>query len=68
MQNTESEILTGSTSWTTQQSIAIMAVDNLRPSTQCLELMDQIDAQKITHEQAVAAILQKAAQYAAFAA
>ena len=65
MQNTESEILTGSTSWTTQQSIAIMAVDNLRPSTQCLELMDQIDAQKITHEEAVAAILQQAARYAA---
>lgn len=68
MQNAESEILTGSTSWATKQSIAIMAVDNLRPSAQCLELMDQIDAQKITHEQAVAAILQKAAQYATNAA
>lgn len=68
MQNTESETLTGSISWATQQAIAIMAVDNLRPSAQCLELMDQIDAQKVTHEQAVAAILQKATQYAANAA
>lgn len=68
MQNTESETRTDSTNWATQQSIAIMAVDNLRPSAQCLELMHQIDAQKITHEQAVAAILQKAAQYAANAA
>jgi hypothetical protein len=68
MQNTESETLTESTSWATQQSIAIMAVDNLRPSAQCLELMDQIDAHKITHEEAVAAILQKAARYATNAA
>lgn len=68
MQNTESEILTGSTSWATQQAMAIMAVDNLRPSAQCLDLMDQIDAQKITHEQAVAAILQKAVRYATNAA
>lgn len=68
MKNTESETRTDSTSWATQQSIAIMAVDNQRPSAQCLELMDQIDAQKITYEQAVAAILQKAAQYAGNAA
>ena len=68
MQNTESETRTDSTNWATKQSIAIMAVDNLRPSAQCLELMDQIDAQKVTHEQAVAAILQKAARYATNAA
>ena len=68
MQNTESETRTGSTNWATQQSIAIMAVDNLHPSGECLELMDQIDAQKVTHEQAVAAILQKAARYATNAA
>lgn len=56
--------LTESTSWATQQSIAIMAVDNLRPSEECLELMRQIDAQKITHETAVLTILQKAVRYA----
>ena len=54
-----------SASWATEQSIAIMAVDNLHPSEQCIELMHQIDAQKITHEEAVAVILQKAARYAA---
>lgn len=64
MQTTTPNIEPASTAWATQQSIAIMAVDNLRPSAQCLELMHQIDAQKITHEEAVAAILQKAARYA----
>lgn len=56
---------TASTAWATQESIAIMAVDNLRPTAQCLELMRQIDDQKITHEQAIFSILQKAARYAA---
>lgn len=65
MQTTTPSIEPASTAWATQQAIAIMAVDNLHPSSECLELMDQIDAQKITHEQAVAAILQKAAKYAA---
>jgi DNA-binding response OmpR family regulator len=65
IQPTTPETLTESTSWATQQSIAIMAVDNLRPSEECLELMRRIDAQKITHETAVLTILQKADRYAA---
>jgi hypothetical protein len=60
-----SPTLADSDNWATQQSIAIMAVDNLRPSEQCLELMRQIDDRKITHEEAVLTILQKAARYAA---
>jgi hypothetical protein len=65
MQPNTSPTLADSAKWATQQSIAIMAVDNLRPSEQCLELMRQIDAHKITHEEAVLTILQKAARYAA---
>lgn len=48
----------------TEQAIAIMAVDNLRPSQECINLMHQIDRGEISHAQAVAAILQKAASYA----
>jgi hypothetical protein len=48
----------------TEQAIAIMAVDNLRPSQECVNLMHQIDRGDISHAQAVAAILQKAERYA----
>ena len=48
----------------TEQAIAIMAVDNLRPSQECINLMHQIDRGEISHAQAVAALLQKAAGYA----
>jgi hypothetical protein len=48
----------------TERAIAIMAVDNLRPSQECINLMHQIDRGEISHAQAVAAILQKAARYA----
>lgn len=47
----------------TEQAMAIMAVDSLRPSQECINLMHQIDRGEISHAQAVAAILQKAARY-----
>ncbi len=59
-----SSAITNSTDLATRQAIAIMAVDNLRPSQECINLMYQIDRGEISHAQAVAAILQKAARYA----
>lgn len=52
-----------SSSQATEQALAIMAVDGLRPSKECINLMHQIDRGEISHAQAVAAIVQKAVRH-----
>ena len=49
----------------TQLALAILAVDNLRPSTQCVEHMHAVDRGTMTSEMAVATAIAKAKQYAA---
>ena len=50
-------------SWAASQSLAILAVDNIRPSKQGIELLQAIDRGEITPNQAIEAILQRAANY-----
>ena len=51
-------------SWSSRQALAILAVDNIRPSEEAIALMRAIDAGKITHEQAIQSLLEKARRYA----
>lgn len=50
-------------SWAASQSLAILAVDNIRPSQEGVALLQAIDRGEITPNQAIEAILQRAANY-----
>lgn len=51
-------------SWASNQALAILAVDNIRPSRAGVALMHSIDAGTMTHAEAIEAILERAHLYA----
>lgn len=50
--------------WAQTQSKAILAVDNIRPSSRGLELSQAVMDGRMTHDDAVKAILERAKIYA----
>ena len=51
-------------SWSAGQALAILAVDNLVISEDGLQLLKAVDQGHMTHDEAIEAILQRAAHYA----
>jgi hypothetical protein len=51
-------------SWATQQSLAILAVDNIRPSLAGRALMYAMDAGSKTYDEVINSIATRAHQYA----
>jgi len=47
-------------SWSSKQAVAILAVDNIRVSDYCVELLKRIEDGHITHEEAKEEILRRA--------
>jgi hypothetical protein len=51
-------------SWASQQAVAILAVDGMRPSPECFALLEALDAGTMTHDEAVESIMKRVAEYA----
>lgn len=49
--------------WAQKQSQAILAVDNIQPSEAGLELSKAVTEGRMTHDEAILAILERAKQY-----
>ena len=49
--------------WAQKQSQALLAVDNIQPSKAGLELSKAVMEGRITHDEAILAILERARQY-----
>ncbi len=48
-------------SWAARQSLAILAVDNLAVDDEGLRLLEAVDQGRMTHDEAIAIVLQQAA-------
>jgi len=47
-----------------EQAIALSAVDGIKPSAQGLQILKQVQAGKLSYDQAIAQVLNRAKQYA----
>jgi len=51
-------------SWASQQALAILAVDGIRPTKACIALMQSVENGSLSHAQAIQSVIDRARTYA----